>query len=154
MARRSSFDPNQLGFTFDPPEPVAEDAALAGLDRYIAAAIARALKEDSRSRPEVAAAMTALLDEDVSRWMLDAYASPAREHHNISADRFLAFIAVTKRFDILDAALRRIGAALLVGEEIITAELGHIDRQIATLKQRRKSIEGRAPVFQTKGGVS
>jgi hypothetical protein len=136
-----------MGFTFEPPKPVAEDAALAGFDRYIAAAVARALKEDTRSRLEIAAAMTALLDDNVTKFMLDAYASGARDHHNISADRFLGLVAVTQRFDLLDAALRRIGAALLVGEEIITAELGNIDRQIAALKTRRKSIEERAPVF-------
>jgi hypothetical protein len=96
--------------------------------------------------------MSELLDEDVSRWMLDAYASEARDNHNISADRFLALIAVTNRFDILDAAVRRIGAALLVGDEIKTAELGNIDRQIAALKTRRKSIEHSAPVVKIKGG--
>ena len=145
--KRPVIDASQLGFTFEPPLPVADDAALAGFDRYIAAAVGRVLKDEQRSRPEIALAMSALLDEEVSRWMLDAYAAPARDNHNISADRFLALIAVTQRFDILDSALRRIGAALLVGEEIITAELGNIDRQMAALKQRRKSIENRAPVF-------
>jgi hypothetical protein len=149
--RRPSLDPAQLGFTFEPPEPARLPACLAGLDRFIAAGVARALKEDSRPRAEIAWAMSTLLDEEISRWMLDAYASEARENHNISADRFLALVAVTNRFDILDAALRRIGAALLVGDEITTAELGNIDRQIAQLKTRRKSIESRAPVFQSKG---
>jgi hypothetical protein len=97
--------------------------------------------------------MSELLDEDVSRWMLDAYASEARDNHNISADRFLALIAVTNRFDILDAAVRRIGAALLVGDEITTAELGNIDRQIAALKTRRKSIEHRLR-WSDQGGLS
>lgn len=149
--RRSSLDPAQLGFTFEPPAPAKMPACLAGLDRFIAAGVGRALKEDARSRAEIAWAMSELLAEDVSRWMLDAYASEAREKHNISADRFLALIAVTNRFDILDAAMRRIGAALLVGDEITTAEIGNIDRQIAALKTRRKSIEARAPVVKSKG---
>jgi hypothetical protein len=147
MTPRKRPPPGQLGFTFDPPAPVADDAALAGFDRFIARSVARALKEDVRQRSAIAVAMTALLDEEISKFMLDAYASEARDNHNISADRFLALIAVTQRFDLLDVALRRIGAALLVGEEIITAELGNIDRQIAALKSRRRSIEDRAPVF-------
>lgn len=141
--RRSSLD-GQLGFTFEPPLPARGDADLAGLDRVMAAAVARILKEDDRSRDEVAGKMTALLAESVTRWMLDAYASEARDTHNISAGRFFALIAATDRFDVLDAVLRRIGAAVIVGEEIITAELGHIDRQIAKLKERRRSIQGQA----------
>lgn len=148
MTPRKRPNPDQLGFTFDPPAcPVGADAALAGFDRFIARSVARALKEDVRQRSAIAIAMSELLDEEISKFMLDAYASEARDNHNISADRFLALIAVTQRFDLLDVALRRIGAALLVGEEIITAELGNIDRQIAALKSRRKSIEDRAPVF-------
>jgi hypothetical protein len=150
--RRPSLDPAQLGFTFEPPKPATSAAELAGLDRFIAAGVGRALKEDARSRGEIAWAMSELLAEEVSRWMLDAYASEARENHNISADRFLALIAVTNRFDILDATVRRVGAALLVGDEIKTAELGNIDRQIAALRQRRKSIEGSAPVVKSVGG--
>jgi hypothetical protein len=68
--------------------------------------------------------MSDLLDEEVTRFMLDAYASEAREGHNISASRFLALIAVTNRHDILDHILRRIGAAVLVGAEIATARVG------------------------------
>lgn len=152
MATRRSFDPAQLGFTFEPPAPATSPADLAGFDRFIAASVGRALKGDTRSRAEIAWAMSELLDDEVSRWMLDGYASEARENHNISVDRFLALIAVTNRFDILDAAVRRVGAALLVGDEIKTAELGNIDRQIAQLKERRKSIESSAPVVKSMGG--
>ena len=149
--RRPSLDPAQLGFTFEPPVPATNAADLAGFDRFIAAGVGRALKEAGRSRFEIALAMSELLDEEVSKWMLDAYASEARDNHNISADRFLALIAVTNRFDILDATVRKVGAALLVGDEIRTAELGNIDRQIAALRVRRKSIEVDAPVFKSKG---
>jgi hypothetical protein len=142
---------DQFGFTFEPPLPARAAADLAGLDRVTAAAVAQCLKDDPRSREEIAGAMSALLSEDVTRWMLDAYASGARDHHNISAARFFALVAATDRFDILDTTLRRIGAAVLVGEELINAELGHLDRQIATLRARRKMIESRAQPISRKG---
>jgi hypothetical protein len=110
--RRPALDPSQLGFTFDEPEPATGAADLAGIDRLIAAGVARALRDESRSRYEVAFAMSELLDEEVSKLMLDAYASEARDNHNISAGRWLAFVAVTQRYDILDHVLRRIGAAV------------------------------------------
>ena len=129
----------QMAFTFDAPGlPRAAD--LAGLDRMIAAGVARALKEDSRSRDEIAGATSALLDEQVSKAMLDAYASEARDNFNISAGRFFALIAATQRFDILDVIASRAGVRVLVGDEITTARLGHIDRQIADLKAERLRI--------------
>ena len=130
--RRASISADQLLFTFDAPRaPVGGDAELAGLDRVVAACVSQALTVVGRSRYDLAGQISALLDENVSKQMLDGYVAEARGDFNISVHRFLALIAVTKRYDILDALVRKIGAAVLVGEEIHTAQLGHIDRQIA-----------------------
>lgn len=142
--RRASIDVSQLGFTFTPPLPARRDADLAGLDRVVAASVAVALKEDDRSREEIAGAMSALLAEGVSKPMLDAYASEARGDHNISAARVLALIAVTERFDLLDAMVRRIGAALLVGEELHAARLGSLEAQRRRLDGEIKTMRARA----------
>lgn len=142
--RRSSIDADQLGFTFEPPVLATRDSDLAGLDRVVAATVARALKDETRSRFEVAGAMSALLDDDITKLMLDAYASEAREGHNISAGRLFALIAVTNRFDLLDAIMRRIGAALLVGDELVTARLGHLKAQQRALSAEIRKIEAAA----------
>ena len=139
--RQPSLDPRQLGFTFDAPIPARREADLAGLDKVFASSVSEALKGDARSRAEIAGAMTALLAEDVTPLMLDAYASEARTGHNVPAHRFFALIAATDRYDVLDNLVRRIGAALLIGEEIQTAQLGHIDREIAHLKAKRRNLE-------------
>lgn len=143
--RRASLTADQLVFSFDPPRaPSCREADLAGLDRVVAAAVSQALGGAGCSRYEIAGKMSGLLDEDVSKQMLDGYAAEARGDFNVSVHRFLALIAVSKRYDILDALVRRIGAAVLVGEEIHTAQLGHIDRQIAELRVQRKTIEAGA----------
>lgn len=148
--RRASISTEQLGFTFEPPAPARRDADLAGLDRVVAASVGLALKEDARSRHEVAGAVSALLDDPVSKLMLDAYASEAREDHNISGARLLAVIAVTERFDLLDVLVRRIGAALLVGEELHAARLGHLKAQERALREEIRRIE-RAATPITRG---
>lgn len=140
--RRASMSADQLGFTFEPPVPARRDADLAGLERVVAAAVAIVLKEDARSRPEIAGALSALLDDEVSKAMLDAYAAEGRERHNISAARLFALVAATERFDVLDALLRRIGAALLVGDELRTARLGHLKAQEKALRAEIKKLEG------------
>jgi hypothetical protein len=146
--------PDQIAFAFEPPKRAAGAAALAGLERRINKVVATILNTESvegRSREVIAAEISVLLDEDVSRAMLDAYSSPARIEHRVPMSRFLALIAVTDRHDLLDSLMREIGAALLVGEEVHTAQLGHIDRQMAALKAQRARIAGSAPLIRTGG---
>ena len=144
MTARRAPHPAQLGFTFDPPLPARRDADLAGLDRQIAGYVATALKEDARPREVIAGAMSALLAEPVTKLMLDAYASEARGDHNISAARALALVAVTERYDLLDALLRRIGAAVLVGEELHAARLGHLQAQQRAIAAEIKKYQASA----------
>lgn len=136
---RASLD--QFAFTFAAPQPATLPAALAGMDARIARTVSQILKEDDRDRAIIAAEMSLLLDDEVSKAMLDKYASPASPEHNVSFARMLALIAVSHRFDLLDRELRAIGAAVLVGEEIYTAEIGQIDGEIEKLLRRKKDLK-------------
>ncbi len=149
--RRPSFSPDQLGFTFETPVTVAEEGQLAGLDRVIASAVGRILRDDPRGRYEIAAGVSALLEEDVSKAMLDAYSAEAKDSHNISLTRFLALVAETQRYDVLDALCQKIGCKVLVGEEVLTAELGHIEAQIERLQARRGVLKKVAPIIRRGG---
>jgi hypothetical protein len=150
--RRPAFSSDQLAFTFEVPAVQRHEGALAGLARVVSSAVSRILKEDERSRPMLAAALSEILDEDIDKTTVDGWASESRDRFNISFYRLLALVAVTDRVDVLDALLREIGVAALFGDEIMTAQLGHIDRQIAALRDRRKKIEQRAvPIRRAKG---
>lgn len=151
--RRSSLSADQLAFTFDAPAMPTGAAELAGLGQFASACVARAMREDGRDRRDLAAEVSKLLDDDVTHHMLNAYASESREDHRVPIDRFLAIIVVTKRFDVLDAMVKKVGARLLVGEEIMTAELGHIDRQIAELKARRQQVAAQATPIERRGAI-
>lgn len=61
----------------------------------LAKAVARTLEECGQSRDEIAAAISEILGERVSRSTLDAYASQAKESHQIPASRLAALVAVT-----------------------------------------------------------
>lgn len=142
--RRPAFSSDQMAFTFEVPQVQRHHGALAGLSREVSSAVALILKEDERSRPMLAAALSELLDEDIDKMTIDGWASEARDRFNISFSRLLALVQVTDRVDVLDRLLRRIGVAALFGEEIMTAQLGHIDRQIADLTARKKKIQQQA----------
>ncbi|NBB51470.1 hypothetical protein GVN24_24605 [Rhizobium sp. CRIBSB] len=151
--RKPAFDPAQMAFGFEPRPTLASDGMMAGIDRQIASAVARVLKDDDRDRFDLAAAMSRIMDADVSKWMLDAYAAEGREEHNISAGRFLVLIAATGRYDVLEAFLRRIGCALVVGEEVLTVELGHVSAQIERLQARQRELKRAAPAIQRDGAI-
>lgn len=140
--------PDQYGFDFAVPTVGSEPAALAGLEQRICRAVGTILNSDKRPREVIAAEMSVRLEDEVSRAMLDAYSSPARDGHKVPMSRFLALVAVTHRHDVLDRLMREIGAAVLVGEEIQTARLGQIDSEIARLSEERKALKARQPLIR------
>jgi hypothetical protein len=82
--------------------------------------------------------------------MLDAYASPARTEHKVPASRLLALIVVTDRQDLLDPIMRKIGAALLVGDEVRTARLGQIEAMLSELQDERRLLKGNTAKIREK----
>lgn len=149
--KRHREDPRQLALSFDaPPRVQPTEGQLAGVDRLIAGYVSRIVQEDGRSRGEIAAAVSAVLADSVSDDMLYAYAAPAKGSHNISLARFLGLILATKRSDVLDALVTRIGCRVLEGEEYVLAQLGHlraekrrIDTLLRDLERRAQPLEGR-----------
>lgn len=96
------------------PTPVvarfeAEAVKAYRLQGRVAKAVARTLDDAGRSRAEVARAMSEVLGEDVSKAMLDAYASQAKEGHQISAARLAALVEVTGDARALNTLLADFG---------------------------------------------
>lgn len=152
--RRNSFaqNINQLAFDLVAPPKRDRDGALEGIDRRVTGAIAQILKDDDRSRFTLAGEISRVLDDDVSKAVLDKYASESADAHNMSVGRFLALIMVSGRYDILDALMSEIGASLLIGQEVLTAELGAIAAQEAALQKRKNEIKKLAPQIERFNG--
>lgn len=156
MKRRPAFDSRQLAFNLDVfsvPMPERFDGALAPLPRIISSSVARMLQEDGRSRYGMAGELSRLFAADISKMTIDGWASESRDRFNISAAHWIGLLAATDRVDVLDGIVRpSLGVAVFEGPEVATAELGHIDRQIAALRDRRKKIEQRAvPIRRATG---
>ena len=139
--------PNQLGFVFEAPKPVTEEAALAGFEQRVNRMVGSMLNSDGRSREVIAAEMSVLLAEPISVDMLNAYSSPARIEHKVPFSRLMALVVVTKRYDLLDARMRETGCGVLVGEELNTARLGHIDQQIKQLLAEKRALGHVSPLI-------
>lgn len=148
--------PNQMAFDYDSPKPASGVAALAGLERRVCAMAGTLMATDGRPREIIAAEMSVLLDEEITRAMLDSYSSPARTDHRVPLSRFFALLLVTSRQDLLDPLAREIGAAVLVGDEVKTARLGQIARMKAALAEEERRLKGEAPSIRghNEGGVA
>ena len=148
---KAKVHPDQLGFVFEAPKAPVGEAALAGFEQRANRMVGSMLNSDDRAREVIAAEMSVLLGEKVSRAMLDAYASPAREEHKVPFSRLIALTLVTKRHDLLDERMREAGMAVLFGDEVKTARLGDIKRRIAALKEEERAIERSSPVIRGNG---
>lgn len=143
--------PHQIAFAFDPPVPATSPAALAGIEARICRAVGTLLASDGRTREVIAAEMSVLLDEEVSRAMLDAYSSPARSDHRVPMSRFLALLAVTRRLDMLDPLIREIGGGVVVGAEVLTAQIGHLTQVVEQAQAELRAIKRVAPTIRMGG---
>lgn len=155
MKRRAKPDELQLSFTeyFDAPRPFTapqplepRPGVLAGFDHEMRQMLSAILKEAPMSRYEVAAKMSELLGDDVSKNMLDAYTADSRETHQISAVRLFALMMATGRFDPLEMQAEMSGRRMLVGEEAIAAEIMTAKRRLMDAETHLKRLEEAAGV--------
>jgi hypothetical protein len=107
---------------------------------------AKARKSDPLDRDQVALAMGAFLGEDLSKDVLDAYASQAREGHNISVVRALGLMEATGDYRLLVLMAEQLGLAVIhkkyerAVEEAMTAEkIEELQRHLDHLRRGRKS---------------
>ena len=147
MAKSRASHPDQLPFDWSVPKPATLPASLAGVDARTARSVSEILKGDKRDRSVIAAEMSVLLSDEVTLNMLNNYASPALETHNISFGRMKALIAATNRVDIFDREVRDIGLSVLDGDDIYAAQASHLRSEIAELTEQLKLIERLKPAI-------
>lgn len=149
MSKRTpAMDPAQLAFSFDLDPTAPRQGAFAEIDRMFASGVSRILKEDPRTRFEIAADLSELLDAEVTKWTLDAWAAEAKDGHKVPATRLLLLAAITGRADVLNALLRPFGFAVLAGEEIYLAEIGHLEAKRRAIDSRLRALKAEAQPMQ------
>lgn len=109
------------------------------LASQIARATGRALRACPLSRDEIAIRMSDYLGEEVSKNMLDAYASEAREAHRITLERFIALIAVTEQHGLLGFVAEQFGLVVIPERYSDLIELHFIEEQERRLAARKSA---------------
>jgi hypothetical protein len=97
-----------------------------GLRQKLAMGVAETLKASEIDRESIAGAMAEWLGEDVSKNLLDAYASQAREEHVISLCRLIALIHATGDLRILQMIAEMFGHSVVEDRFLPWIDVGQL----------------------------
>lgn len=127
---------------WEPPQVAVrftDEAAVraVSVSQRLSRAVAATLREAEIGREEVAERMGEYLGEEVSKNMLDAYASQAREAHNITLARAFALLHATGDARILGAELKTFGLAIIPERYLAAVEEAMWAEQEERARQRR-----------------
>ncbi len=142
MARTVQIDQGQ--FPFDVPLPAAP---LPGTHDYrieVSGLVSAVLQEAGRDRYAIAADMSRLMGSGVTKNMLDAYSSEARDEQNLPLYRVPALEAACGTHAITAWLARVRGARLSIGREALEQQLGRMQAQhdhiTAEIKRVRRKL--------------
>lgn len=125
------------------PQPVPKSPGSLSCRAEIAQTVGGALA--GHDRHEVATVMSQLLNREISKHMLDAYAAESREDHIPPLDTAIALDMAVGNFHLTNLCASKLGARLSVGTEALYLELSKLERQrdesIRQVKCLRKLME-------------
>ena len=130
---------------FEVPTPAAPLPAGMDFRAQVSALVGQVLREADGDRHEIAARMSRLTGLDVSKYMLDAYASEGRETFNLPA-YLIPALETACTTHVLSTWLAGVrGGRLLIGRETLNAELGKLEsqrEQLARMIRELKKVMG------------
>jgi hypothetical protein len=137
--------PGQLDLLgWQAPQPVVRHDPHSVRAKSVAArvcqAISATLRESDVPREVVARRMGEFLGRPVSKHMLDAYASQAREEHAISLPRFIALAHATGDRRLLQAVADLFGWAVIESRYLPMIELAAVNEQRQLLARHARVL--------------
>lgn len=148
MARRPHA-PGQMNLLdWAPPEPVVRfpeaQVRAATLAGTVAKGVSLALKDSAHPRAEIARRMSDFLGDEVSKFMLDAYASEARADHIINVVRFVALVHATGDRRLLEMIAEMFGWSVIERRYLPLIELAAVRDQEDRLRRQREALHRQA----------
>lgn len=124
---------------FEVPQPAAPLPGAMDYRSVVAGLLGEVLMAAGVDRHEIAARCSRLSGKEVTKYMLDAYTSEAREGFNMPLWLVPALEESCGTHAITNWIVATRGGRLLIGREALTADLGRLERQrIETEKLIRK----------------
>lgn len=105
--------------------------------------LSEALKLTPRSRHEVAARMSELTGQDISKSMLDAWTAESKSLWRFPFEYAAAFENACETTCLQELLGRKRGSRILVGEDALVAEMGRIQKAKDELAHRERALKER-----------
>jgi hypothetical protein len=129
---------------WQPPETVHRfddiQVRAATIGGRICRAISAALTDCARSRGEIAEVMTTYLGQRVTLNMLNAYASQAREEHQIPLVRFVALVHATGDRRLLELLAELFGWTVIERKYLPLIDLATVQERAGELERIRDGL--------------
>lgn len=110
------------------PQPVLAVPGQGNYSVQVSELVAEMLKATDIDRYEVAARMSRLSGDEVSKAMLDAWSSPARVDHNLPFYRVALLEEVCATHLLTNWLVSQRGGRVAYGRDALLAELGRLER--------------------------
>lgn len=108
------------------------------IDRCFRESISAALRNCPLSRYQVAARMSELVGQDITKTMLDSWTAESKEQHRFPAIFLPAFCEAVGKTEPLKLLTNPVGVFLLPGPEALRAEIKRIEENIARQQCEKK----------------
>ncbi len=113
---------------FQVPVPIVPTPGTGNYAAQVSELVGAVLKDSPSDRYEIAAQMSRLSGDDVSKNMLDAWSSPARPDHNIPLYRVPLLEEVCHSHAFTDWLVHLRGGRVAYGREALDAQYGKLQR--------------------------
>jgi len=125
----------------DLPKPVPLDTAAIDVKVMVARAMSRAMKNCPFDRWEVAARMSRALEREVTKNMLDAYASAARDTHIPNIEFCIYFDYATEQRELVTLHANLLGHGVMVGDDALRAKLGQLEQDEQEIRKAKRELK-------------
>jgi len=125
---------------FEVPEPVHPTPGSGNYACQVSELVGSVLKSCPEDRYEIAAQMSRLSGDDVSKHMLDAWSSPARTEHNIPLYRVPLLEDVCHSPAFTDWMVHMRGGRVAYGREALAAQYGKMQQMKDKLQQEMREL--------------
>lgn len=120
----------------------------ATLNVEIAPVVAYAWQLLSKIREELAKEISVELDRSVTINILDVYASPLRENHEIMLQRFIALLDAIDCYGLLAFICKFVGYVAVLKRHARIVEIWFNDYEIAERQRKRDALMGKVWAFK------
>jgi hypothetical protein len=126
---------------FAVPQPVLSIPGNGNYAAQVSELVSEILKGSELDRYEIAARMSRLSGDDVSKNMLDAWSSPARVDHNLPLYRAALLEEVCASHVLTNWQVTLRGGRVAYGREALDAELGRLERVAADASRKARELK-------------